>query len=76
MKSTKILDSDSKTLSGGISEPAFALFNNFRKVEMLDHEYSARLTVASRPDLEESGRAFFVSGDQVDFLQEGFGIEL
>lgn len=47
------------------------LFNNFAKREVLVHEYSnSSLSSLIDSEMEESGRAFFVSADYLDFLSE------
>ena len=73
----KILSSGDRVKSGDSCNDPCKLFNNFAKREVLDHEYSILyLSSLTGSEMEESDRAFFVSGDDLDFLQEGFGIEL
>lgn len=57
----KIVPSDSRGFSVESARSTCPASDNFRKVRMLDHEYSGTdSTVASGFDSEESDRAFFV----------------
>jgi hypothetical protein len=67
-------DKVSSNLSSGES---CETVEKFCKVEMLGSEYFVRgLIVADKTRMEEMGRAFSVSADHLDFIVEGFGIDV
>lgn len=69
VKFTRITDSDDRENASSTC----GLSDNFSKVKMLDHEYFIPALSSLTSELKESDRAFLFSGDQIDFLQEGFG---
>lgn len=76
VKFGKILGSDSTDFGDHLRRDGCQLSDNFTKVEMLDSEYFVSIcTVASLGETKEMDRAFFISGDALDFVVEGFGLE-